>query len=103
MEAKGKRLRTRIHRNGRRYRMVRFHGDLCTRLSYSKVQVVGLENIPKDGSVIFAPNHCNALMDAMVILRTRKEPTVYGARADLFENPFLASFLTFLKIVPMIR
>lgn len=103
MEAKGKRLRTRIHRNGRRYRMVRFHGDLCTRLSYRKVQVVGLENIPKDGSVIFAPNHCNALMDAMVILRTRKEPTVYGARADLFENPFLASFLTFLKIVPMIR
>lgn len=103
MEAKGKRLRTRIHRNGRRYRMVRFHGDLCTRLSYRKVQVVGLENIPKDGSVVFAPNHCNALMDAMVILRTRKETTVYGARADLFENPFLASFLTFLKIVPMIR
>ena len=103
MEEPKKRLRTRIHRNGRRYRMVRFHGDLCTRLSYRKTQVTGLENIPGDGSVILAPNHSNALMDAMVILRTRKDPTVYGARADLFQAPILAKLLTFLKIVPMVR
>ena len=103
MESKVKRIRTRIHRNGRRYRLVRFHGDLCTWLSYRKFQVTGLENIPTDGSVILAPNHSNALMDAMVILRTRKGPTVYGARADLFENPILAKLLAFLKIVPMVR
>ena len=42
-------------------------------------------------------------MDAMVILRTRKEPTVYGARADLFQTPILAKLLAFLKIVPMVR
>jgi 1-acyl-sn-glycerol-3-phosphate acyltransferase len=95
--------RTRIHRNGRRYRLVRFHGDLCTWLSYRKVQVTGLENIPKDGSVILVPNHSNALMDAMVVLRTRKEPTVFGARADLFETPIVAKMLTFLKILPMVR
>ena len=83
--------------------MVRFHGDLCTWLSYRKIQVTGLENIPKDGSVILAPNHSNALMDAMLILRTRKTPTVFGARADLFENPILAKLLTFLKILPMVR
>lgn len=103
MEEPKKRRRTRIHRNGRRYRMVRFHGDLCTWLSYRKIQVTGLENIPKDGSVILAPNHSNALMDAMLILRTRKTPTVFGARADLFENPILAKLLTFLKILPMVR
>ena len=103
MEEPKKRRRTHIHRNGRRYRMVRFHGDQCTWLSYRKTQVTGLENIPKDGSVILAPNHSNALMDAMVILRTRKEPTVYGARADLFQTPILAKLLTFLKIVPMVR
>lgn len=103
MEERKKRSRTRIHRNGRRYRVVRFHGDLCTWLSYRKVQVTGLENIPKDGAVMLAPNHSNALMDAMVVLRTRKQPTVYGARADMFQQPLLAKFLTFLKIVPMIR
>jgi len=103
MESKVKRIRTRIHRNGRRYRLVRFHGDLCTRLSYRRIQVSGAENFPKDGSCIIAPNHSNALMDAMVVLRTRKTPTVFGARADLFENPVLAKLLTFLKILPMVR
>ena len=103
MTPETKHRRTRIHRNGRRYRLVRFHGDLCTWLSYRKVQVTGLENIPKDGSVILVPNHSNALMDAMVVLRTRKEPTVFGARADLFETPIVAKMLTFLKILPMVR
>lgn len=103
MESKVKRIRTRIHRNGHRYRFVRFHGDLCTWLSYRKFQVTGLENIPKDGSVILVPNHSNALMDAMVTLRTRREPTVFGARADLFEHPVVAKLLTFLKILPMVR
>ena len=102
-ETNPQRRRTSIHRNGRRYRLVRFHGDLCTRLSYRKIQVAGSENLPKDGSCIIAPNHSNALMDAMVVLRTRKTPTVFGARADLFENPILAKLLTFLKILPMVR
>lgn len=102
-ETNPQRRRTRIHRNGRRYRLVRLHGDLCTRLSYRKIQVAGYGNLPKDGSCIIAPNHSNALMDAMVVLRTRKTPTVFGARADLFENPILAKLLTFLKILPMVR
>ena len=103
MESKVKKIRTRIHRNGHRYRFVHVHGDLCTYLSYRKIQVTGLENVPKDGAVMLAPNHSNALMDAMVILRTRRTPTVFGARADLFGNPVVAKLLTFLKILPMVR
>ena len=103
MTPKTKTGRTTIHRNGRRYRLVRFHGDLCTFLSYRRSEVKGLENIPNDGSVILAPNHSNALMDPMVMLRTRKSPTVFGARADLFENKVIAACLTFLKILPMVR
>lgn len=62
-----------------------------------------MEKIPKDGIVIFAPNHCNTLIDALNILKMRKEPTVYGARADLFNNPIMAKILRFLKILPMVR
>ena len=62
-----------------------------------------MENIPEDGAVIFAPNHCNTLMDALVVLRTRRGPTVFGARADMFNNPVAAKILHFLKIVPMVR
>ena len=36
--------------------------------SYRSILQVGEENIPKDGAIIFAPNHTNTLMDALVIL-----------------------------------
>jgi len=77
--------------------------DACTRASYRHVRVEGLENIPEKGAVIIAPNHCNTLMDALVVLRSRKGPTVFGARADIFENPTVASILRFLRILPMVR
>ena len=34
---------------------------------YSDFIVVGKENIPTDAPIIFAPNHVNALMDALAI------------------------------------
>lgn len=84
------------------YGMLRPYVDAVTRASYRRCSVTGLENIPEDGAVILAPNHCNALMDPLVVLRARKGPTVFGARADAF-TPRFAGILSFLKIVPMVR
>ena len=67
------------------------------------MRVEGLENIPEKGAVIIAPNHCNTLMDALVVLRSRKGPTVFGARADIFGNRTVAAILRFLRILPMVR
>lgn len=77
--------------------------DYCTRSVYSKAIIRGQENIPKEGAIIIAPNHCNALMDALVILRAFKGGTVFGARADIFRKPAIAKALHFFKILPMIR
>lgn len=71
--------------------------------SYRKVEVKGKENIPADGAVIIAPNHCNTLMDALVILRAFNDPTVFGARADIFNMPLIAKIMYFLRILPMVR
>lgn len=95
--------RTDLHQVGFWYRNLRPLVDFCTAMSFSRIQVLGMENIPEDGSVIFAPNHCNTLMDALVVLRTRKGPTVFGARADMFENSAASKALHFLKIVPIVR
>lgn len=84
------------------YFRLRPYVDLTTWDSYLKCVVQGRENIPQDGAVIFAPNHCNALMDALVVLRANKGATVFGARADAF-TPTFAKALTFLKILPMVR
>lgn len=85
------------------YAFLRHYVDFALRLSYRTVRYVGRERIPQDGAVIYAPNHTNALMDAMVILAMDRKAKVFVARADIFRNPKLAKVLTWLKIMPIMR
>ena len=75
----------------------------CTRRSYRRIQVQGQENIPNDGAILLAPNHCNTLLDALVVLQATREEKVFGARADMFNNPFIAKLMYFFRILPMVR
>lgn len=77
--------------------------DWNAKHSYRKIEVTGKENIPTDGAVLIAPNHCNTLMDALVILQAFKDESVFGARADIFNKPFIAKIMTFVRILPMVR
>jgi 1-acyl-sn-glycerol-3-phosphate acyltransferase len=70
---------------------------------YRKVIVLGRENINPDDPVIFAPNHQNALMDALAVLFTNKGQNVFLARADIFKKKSIAAILYFLKILPVFR
>lgn len=91
-----------IHEYNRAYAFFRPYVDLCIRHSYlCGIKMEGRKNIPSDGAVIFAPNHCNTLMDALVMLQSRKGSTVFGARADLFDT--MGPLLRFFKILPMVR
>ena len=77
--------------------------DWCTRRSYRRIQVQGQENIPNDGAVFLAPNHCSTLMDALVVLQATRSDKVFGARADMFNKPFVAKLMYFFRILPMVR
>ena len=77
--------------------------DWLFRRSYRRFRYVGKENIPTDGAVIFAPNHTNALCDAMAILGIDHGPKVFVARADIFKKERTAKILTWLKIMPIRR
>jgi 1-acyl-sn-glycerol-3-phosphate acyltransferase len=72
---------------------------------YNEYLVIGRENIPEDGPVIFAPNHLNALMDALAVLSVvpHQMPIVFLARADIFKNKLAAKLLRFTKIMPAFR
>ncbi len=60
-------------------------------------------NIPENAPVILAPNHQNALLDALAIVCGNKYQAIFIARADIFNSPFIIAILTFLKILPMYR
>ena len=92
-----------IQDNDRTYNFLYHYVNFVLKLSYRSILQVGRENIPTDGAIIFAPNHTNTLMDALVVLTMDHKPKVFVARADIFKNRKLAKILTFLKIMPIMR
>ena len=72
---------------------------------YSDFIVIGKENIPENAPLIFAPNHVNALMDAIAVhaIVPCNLPLIFLARADIFRNKTAAKFLRFTKILPAFR
>ena len=93
----------RIWKKSSNYFRVKSYTDLCVRMSFSEYEVCGRENIPDDGLVIYAPNHCNTLMDALVVLAANRNATAFGARADIFHKPRVARLLRWMKILPIAR
>ena len=92
-----------IQDNDSTYNFLHHYVSAVLKLSYRSILQVGKENIPTDGAIIFAPNHTNTLMDALVVLTMDHKPKVFVARADIFKNRKLAKILTFLKIMPIMR
>lgn len=70
---------------------------------HKEIRVVGRCNIPKNKPIVFAPNHQNALSDAMAILINTNLQPVWLARADLFRKGFISRVLRFLKVMPVYR
>ena len=99
----GKKKVKKIQDNDRTYNFLHYYVSYVLKLSYRSILQVGRENIPTDGAIIFAPNHTNTLMDALVVLTMDHKPKVFVARADIFKNRKLAKILTFLKIMPIMR
>ena len=85
------------------YWLLQRYAKLCFRIYYRKVSVINLHNIPVNQPVILAPNHQNALMDAMVMVCNTEFQTVFLARADIFKGKMLIRILTFLNIMPVYR
>lgn len=73
------------------------------KIFYRKVIVFGKNKLDFSIPTILAPNHQNALMDAMAVLCTLDRQLVFLARSDIFKKKFVARILYFLKILPVYR
>lgn len=95
--------RRKIQENDWRYDVLHWLVERTTKASYRRIRYIGTERIPKDGAVIYAPNHTGTLMDALIVVAMSHEPTVFIARADIFKNPKLARLFRFFKMAPIMR
>ena len=93
----------RTYKKDWRYFVLKSWCDATVRSLFSKIDSQGWEKVPADGAVLLAPNHCNTLMDALVVLQDSRDALLFGARADVFRKPILNKFLRFLCILPIPR
>lgn len=85
------------------YSIIFVTAGYAVRHHYRSITIRGRENLPEGEAYILAPNHQNALMDPLVILRLTRKPVVFLARADIFRKPLLRKVLTMFRMMPVYR
>jgi 1-acyl-sn-glycerol-3-phosphate acyltransferase len=68
-----------------------------------KITVLGRENIPKKGAVLFVVNHPNGLADPLYVTTTNKRQNHFLVRAASFKKPFVKKILESLYLMPIYR
>lgn len=73
--------------------------------AYRRFECEGMERIPENAAVIFAPNHTNGLMDALALvwLSQKYRQILFVARADIFRNRMMAKLLRSFRMLPIMR
>ena len=72
-------------------------------LFYKRVDVVGIENVPREGGLIVAANHHNSVVDAMLLVAFIPRHLRTLANAPLFRHPLVGPFLRLLGALPVHR
>ena len=69
---------------------------------FRDIKQYGYENIPKDGGVLFSPNHQGAFLDPLLIGSMTPKKITSLTRSDVFGGP-LQWFLDALQMLPVYR
>ncbi|KAL9183484.1 hypothetical protein ACHAXT_004340 [Thalassiosira profunda] len=78
-----------------------FHSILS--IFFNDVQVVGRENIPKYGPVIFTSNHANQFMDGLMIMCTCQRTISYLVADKSWNRPIIGHLAWTMGAVPVKR
>ena len=76
---------------------------LALRIYFRRIEVVGVDNIPRDTAVIFVLNHPNALVDPVFLLCLAPRRVSFVAKAPLFRIPVIGYFVRALDALPAYR
>jgi glycerol-3-phosphate O-acyltransferase/dihydroxyacetone phosphate acyltransferase len=85
------------------YVLLRSIAGIALRWFYRRIDVVGLERLPRDAPLLLVCNHPNALVDAMLVAWAVPRRVVLTAKATLFTHRALATLLQWVGVVPLVR
>lgn len=84
------------------YNFIRYTLSKYNPLYFKNFRVLGKENIPSDGAILFSPNHQNALLDPLLVGTTAGKSIHSLTRSDVFGGP-LQWFLDAMQTIPVYR
>jgi len=76
---------------------------LLLRIFFRRIEVVGKENLPSRGPVVFILNHPNGLLDPLFILCMAGRPVSLLAKEPLFRTFFVSYFVKAFECLPVYR
>ncbi len=85
------------------YSIIKYTLRLYFPLFFKKVYIEGLDNVPKNASVIFVPNHQNTFVDATLVAFRLPKNVFYLVRSDIFVNAVLNKLFTLFHLIPIYR
>ena len=77
--------------------------SFALRIYFQRIEVTGLEHVPRDTPVIFVLNHPNALVDPVFLLCLAPRSVSFLAKAPLFHMPVLGYLVKALDSLPVYR
>ena len=84
------------------YNFIRFILTFYNNFFFKKLTILGKGKIPKDGAIIFSPNHQSALLDPLLVGSTCGKRLYSLTRSDVFRKPFLW-ILDAMQTLPVYR
>ncbi len=85
------------------YSLLKYYVPIAFRLYYRRFRIRNRHLVPKKGPIIFAVNHQNAFMDAMVVAVSSHYRPWFLTRASIFKKPVARFWLGALKMIPIYR
>lgn len=70
---------------------------------FKRIDIHGVQNVPKDKAVLLLGNHQNALLDALLIATKCGRFSYFLTRAAVFKKPLVSKLLKSLQMLPVYR
>ena len=77
--------------------------SIALRLFFRRIETVNVENVPKEGALIFVINHPNGLIDPALVFVALPRKISFLAKSTLFRVPVISFLLKTVEALPLYR
>uniref|UniRef100_A0AAV1VGP2 Phospholipid/glycerol acyltransferase domain-containing protein n=1 Tax=Peronospora matthiolae TaxID=2874970 RepID=A0AAV1VGP2_9STRA len=85
------------------YRCTRVFLNSILSISFKSVDLIGLDNVPTEGPVIFTGNHANQFVDGLVVMMTSPRKVGFMIAEKSWHMPVVGHLARIMGCIPVVR